>query len=258
MQPTVERKESAQTPGETSRNALRWSVRTRYVTALALVGLLSLGAFVALSGVIQTQASYGTIINVSGRQRMLSQRTSLYAQTLVYAQNAGEREALAQTLARDIDLMERSHVGLTEGDEALGLPGDPSPEVAALYFDAPTELDAQVREHIERVRNLLNAPESDLTPDNPDLQAILATAPTTLLPALNDVVTQYEAESNAQVARLKWFEMGVLLATLLTLVLEAVFIFHPMERAIKTSRRKLVHGAFHDDLTGVPNRAHLC
>ena len=250
----IDRTPLAETAHETPRK-LRWSVRTRYLTALALVGLLSVGAFVALSSVIQTQGHYGTIINVSGRQRMLSQRTALYAQMLASTQNPGEREALAQTLARDTDLMERSHVGLTEGDEELGLPGNPSPAVAALYFGAPTDLDAQVREHISRVRSLLAAPESDLTPDNPDLQAILATAPTTLLPALNDVVTQYEAESSAQVARLKWVEIGVLLATLLTLVLEAVFIFHPMERAIRSSRQKLVHDAFHDDLTGVPNRA---
>ncbi len=240
---------------ETNQRALNWSVRARYLTALALVGLLSLGAYISLSSVIQTQANYGAIINVSGRQRMLSQRTALYAQRLVYAQNPGERDAIAQTLARDIALMERSHLGLIRGDEALALPGDPSPDLAALYFDAPVHLDEQVTAHIERVRSLLETPESDLTPDNPDLQAILATAPDTLLPALNEAVTRYEEESNAQVARLKWIELGVLCATLLTLVLEALFIFHPMERAIRASRQKLVHSAFHDDLTGVPNRA---
>ena len=240
--------------GETNLKALRWSVRARYLTALALVALLSLGAYVALSGVIQTQSSYGAIINVSGRQRMLSQRTALYAQSLVYAPSA-ERAALAQTLVRDIDLMERSHLGLINGDKEMGLPGNPSPAAATLYFDAPMGLDAQVREHIARVRSLLDTPEEDLSPNNPDLQAILAAAPTTLLPALNDAVTQYENESNAQVARLKWVETGVFLATLLTLVLEALFIFHPMERALKTSRQKLVHSAFHDALTGLPNRS---
>ena len=249
-----ERTTATEKPTEKSPNALRRLVRTRYLTALTLIGVLSLGAFIALNSVIEAQASYGTIINISGRQRMLSQRTALYAQMLVTAQNIGEREALAQTLARDVDLMERSHLGLLEGDEELGLPGNPSLEVAALYLEAPTDLDAQVLAHIDRVRNLLAAPEQDLTPDNADLQAILATAPTTLLPALNDVVAQYEAESNTQVTRLRWVEIGVLLATLLTLVLEAAFIFHPMERAISASRQKLAQSAFHDALTGLPNR----
>ena len=232
-----------------------WSVRARYLTALVLIALLGLGAYFALSRVIQTQADYGAVINMSGRQRMLSQRTALYAQMLVYAQNPGERDALAQTLERDLELMERSHQGLLEGDEELGLPGRPSPEVAALYFEAPTDLNAQVLEYLSRVRSLLETPAGNLTPDNADLQAILATAPTTLLPALNDAVTQYEEELNAQVARLQWVELGVLLATLLTLVLEAVFIFRPMEKAIHASRQKLVHSAFHDALTRLPNRA---
>ena len=67
---------------------------------------------------------------------------------------------MRETLARDIDLMERSHLGLTQGDAGLRLPGRLSKEAAALYFDAPVNLDAQVESHIARVRALLSAPDA--------------------------------------------------------------------------------------------------
>ena len=235
------------------QNARLWSIRGRYVTALALVALLSISAFTLLSSVIATQESSGAIINVSGRQRMLSQRTTLFAQQLVLSSDQ-QRGQVREQLRSATDLMERSHFGLVRGDAALNLPGNSSPEVAALYFDAPHNLDAQVKEHVARVRRLLAAPESALTPDNPDLQAILASAPGRLLESLNTAVSQYEREANAQVRWLKTVETLVFVVTLLTLLLEGFFIFRPMEREIKERSERLLHNAFHDALTGLPNR----
>jgi len=65
-------------------------------------------------------------LNISGRQRMLSQKASKEFCLIVAGQNADEsRAALAKTVA----LFEQSLLGLMDGDDELGLPEAPTDEI---------------------------------------------------------------------------------------------------------------------------------
>lgn len=148
-----------------------------------------------INSVSETNAA---LVNVSGRQRMLSQRTAMFALRLVCTQDKTEQEKLRSCLLADLDLMERSHNGLLKGDAKMKLPGLPSPTVKAMYFEAPLNLDWQVRQYIAEARALAQAAAEELTQDNPHLHYIIAGASEKLLEAIDAVVSQYQKEIEAQ------------------------------------------------------------
>ncbi len=202
--------------------------------------MLATSAWLSLHLVISEQQSTAAIVNVSGRQRMLSQRTALFSTLLVKAP-AAERTEIRAKLAKATDLMLVSHHGLTRGNAEMGLPPTMSDTVRAMYFAAPLELDQQVESYIANLQALMQLPDDALTPDHALVRAIVTTAPNRLVQSLDQMVKQYQNEGEASVKLLHKAETFVWLMTLLLLALEAAFIFRPFANQIRIIIEKL-HG----------------
>lgn len=212
----------------------------RYSFALGLLALLSLASYFILKENIGAQASSAAIVNVSGRQRMLSQRIGLYSLRLINAAEGSLRQQLRQELKKIIELMESSHAGLLSGSVAMNLPGEPSPEVQAMYFSLPLALDKQIRQYIGEARSLLSASDNELTLENTHLEYILQAASLKLIQSLDAVVRQYQKESERKIANLEALQFFVLFAALFVLFLTGVFLFRPMIKRIEEKTRELL------------------
>lgn len=215
-------------------HALTW----RYVIALTLVGIFSTAAWLSLHLVVAEQKSTAVVVNVSGRQRMLSQRTALFSNLLVSAPKT-ERSAIRSKLTDAIQLMERSHYGLTHGDKEMSLPTTMSPTIHSMYFEGPNALDQQVATYIKNVQELLLLDDDGLTSANHLLQYITQNSTNTLLAALDRMVHQYQLEGEASVDRLQKAETIFWVVTLFLLALEAALIFHPFVKHVKVIVGKL-------------------
>jgi diguanylate cyclase (GGDEF)-like protein len=78
-----------------------------------------------------------------------------------------------------------------------------------------------------------------------------------LLPNLNQAVSIFEDEANQRIAWLRTAQKVVLITLLLTLSLEAIFIFRPLVGRVRRYAANLYEMATRDSLTGLSNRRHF-
>jgi two-component system chemotaxis sensor kinase CheA len=209
----------------------------RIVAALAVLALVSVAGFALLQYMIWSQESAGVIINVAGKQRMLSQRAPRLLLESLEAPGEEARQERLKEFEATLDLMERDHLALVHGDPERGLPGDPPEAVRALYH-GQEKLDERVLSYIQALRALGALPRERLAHE-PAFHQVLEQSRYGLLKDLNRAVKLYEQDASQAVADLYTTQGLLVLLTLLVLVLEAAFIFRPMIRMLRRQLQSL-------------------
>jgi len=160
--------------------------------------VLALATDYDLNQIYTARQISATVLNISGRQRMLTQRSALLSWQFIYIQDQQLRADVREDLHSVIELLEKSHDGLIGGDVNLQLSGQLSPTIHDIYFQAPLHLDRQIRDYIAAVQALLQSSAAQLTQDNQHLHYITKASATDLLVALDAVVNQYQIESDRE------------------------------------------------------------
>ncbi len=137
---------------------------------------------------------FGTLINLSGRRRVTSQRVILYA---VLASMA-HADALAEGRAA-LALFTDAHTTLIHGKG--NLPGVFSDDLRQAYF-GPGRADARIQEFITLAQQTLDAIESNARPA-PILLDRLVKAADPMLALFNHLTLIYEQESQHHAAAVK-------------------------------------------------------
>jgi two-component system, NtrC family, sensor kinase len=135
------------------------------------------------------------ILNLSGRQRMLSQRTALLLLQLASASSAATREPIRQELQALLHLLLTMHQALIQGDATLRLPSQHSAAIAHIYFDPAIDLDRQLKQYIQQATQYLRLPDAELNFQHRGLQQLVTQEATALLQALEQLVQQFSQES---------------------------------------------------------------
>jgi signal transduction histidine kinase/CheY-like chemotaxis protein len=236
-----------------------------YIVALSAVALLSVAGQILVQHSLKQQSSDSRVINIAGRQRMLSQKLSKAALAIQAAPTPAARQQRVEELQNVVKLWELSHLGLQRGDAELGLPGSNTETVTRMFAeiapDYESMLDAakgllvlirasesvsqtaqnyQEQELPEKAQNSQEEKLPDSTPPAPSgntgtavlIGEILAHE-AAFLKGMDAIVFQYDKEAKARVEQIRVIEMSLLGVTLLVLLLEALFVFHPAVRQLR-------------------------
>ena len=220
----------------------------RYALALLLVVTLLGASHWASLRALDGGEEAASVINISGRQRMLSQRI-LYLSTETLAREEGS--AADPRLAEAIALFERSHVALSRGGD-LGLSREGAERRAPVYLEpldgtrldsisyfasgAGTTLDAMTEDFIASARLVA---EGRGTRRDGAWEKMRLVGPGALLTHLNDAVGSFEAAARDRSRAIRRVSQATFALALAVLAAEALLIFWPAQRMVARSVGRL-------------------
>jgi signal transduction histidine kinase/CheY-like chemotaxis protein/HPt (histidine-containing phosphotransfer) domain-containing protein len=230
-------------PGEGTGRAETLGRRTArlsllYVLALSAVALLSIAGQMLVQFSLARQGNDSAVVNIAGRQRMLSQKLAKTAISLEHAKSPEERRALRQEIEQIVRLWQSSHAGLQHGDASLNLPGRNSLTVEALFsqIDDPFSAMVMAADALTRLEPRTGHESGEVS----RLVGSIRAHEPVFLSGMDEIVAQYEREARLRVARLKSIERLLLGLTLAVLVCEGFFIFRPAVRQIGDAAAELL------------------
>ncbi len=233
-----------------SRAAL-W--RTYALALLALVAVISASHLLA-EWMAREQTEDARIINLAGKQRMLSQRIA--GQLVEAAKTDTVRLGFVGRIHDDLNLMADTHDRLT-GRTADRVEATLSAQVRHLYFQGEPSVDARVRTFLAEARTLTERIAAGEAIDPDRLDRFAGAARGRLLAALDRVVTQYQNDAEDRLDRLRILNALLYLVALAVILVELLVIFRPLTRRLDRAQRDLEALAHTDPLTGCWNRRSL-
>src|SRR5688500_11832524 len=114
-----------------------------YAIALGIIAAVAIAGQVLTQSHLSNQSGDSRVINIAGKQRMLSQEISKMSLLLTTDTQSGDRPSLLRKMKESVALLEKSHRGLQFGDDSLRIPANDHPEVVRMF--------AEVNDHFHAI-----------------------------------------------------------------------------------------------------------
>jgi signal transduction histidine kinase len=191
-----------------------------YVLALALVAVLTVSGLWFVKSTMRDLNDDGRVVNVAGRQRMLSQRLTKLA--VLQTQNIPHTDQ--SDFGKLLDLWYESHEQLRAG--MLRMEKDyivrKSPQLNTMFNQVQAVFEAMY----ENLK-IIDSSQSTASEKNAALLVVLEKEPR-FLNQMDAIVFRFDAESLERVQYLERIEWMLTLATLAILFLEGILVFRPV------------------------------
>jgi len=203
-----------------------------YIIALSTIAFSVIISQVLVRNHLDKQQSDSTVINIAGRQRMLSQKLTKEIVSLSVSSDEKNRIFLKNNIKKTLFLWELSHNSLQKGNDSLGLPKQNSVQIKSKFTAINPVFDTIQKASKLILQKLEKNPLISIDYLVSEIKKITNNEGSFLL-IMDEIVNQYDLEANEKVAWLRKLEFLLMGLTLLLLLGELVFIFLPTAKSIK-------------------------
>lgn len=217
----------------TFRNLARY-----YGVALCAIATVIVISQVLVQQFIRDQENDSRMVNLSGRQRMLSQQITKCALLLGTSTAPEKRQKYLGELEVALREWTQAYQGLQQGDEMLGLQGQNSKKVEKLFSQVYLpylQIKSATEGMIQKLHQDIHLPAADMTED---IQ-IITSYEGDFLREMDKIVFQYDLEANTRVSNLQNIGVFLTVICLGVILFEIFFVFFPSVRSIQHTIRKL-------------------
>jgi signal transduction histidine kinase len=213
-----------------------------YVMALTAVAALSMIGQILIQVFLNSLLDDSHVVNIAGRQRMLSQRLS---KTAILLCRPDIFQADAEHYSRDINdiisLWEYSHEGLknknivTDGQKYIVRNSEKTDSI----FHKIDPIFKVILTNAKSISKSIEIPQNN---QKENLQVFLnqiLTNERMYLKMMNQIVSQYDSESRKRVKTTKNIELLLFVLLFGILILEGIFIFKPIANNIRLAIKQL-------------------
>ncbi|MEM7184923.1 MAG: ATP-binding protein, partial [Spirochaetota bacterium] len=203
-------------------------IRISYFIVIGIILLLTICGQMLIQRLLKEQGSQARIINMAGKQRMLSQKLSKLA-LLAKQANATQRKALLVELQTTLDTFESANNTLANPATSTILYHVHSSKNQKLYRKLKPYYEAICSASHKILQSLQAEKNKDF---GVAVEQILQHEAKFLI-TMDRIVLQYEIESNIGVQRIEKTEYALLVSIVLAIILELRYIFNPLFEKFK-------------------------
>ena len=215
-----------------------------YIIALSMIALSVVVSQIFVRHHIKAQQSDSTVINVAGRQRMLSQKLTKEILLLATTETSKGQVLLKDKLKETLSLWQMSHYALQHGDPELGLPTENSVEISNKFKDLNVVFNI-IKKATERIIAEIESDKITAVSEFVDDVNLVRDHEGDFLLIMDQIVNQYNVEADDKVRWLGNLETILSVLTLCILLAELLFIFWPTAKSVRATLAELLKAEKH-------------
>ncbi|MRX41892.1 PAS domain-containing protein [Flavobacterium sp. LC2016-23] len=212
------------------------NLRRLYFFALWTIAITIILSQVLVQYNLKQQLSDSKIINISGKQRMLSQKIVKEILILHYVSDTVPTKQISH-LKSVLELWKTTQNALENGSDSLAFPKEKSETLRQLYADI-NPIFSSITGDTDLF--LLNLKNKRNPADNQKLVQNILKNEGAFLSKMNKIVSQYDIEAHEKVTEQRKIEYWIFAFTLFVLLMEFFFIFKPTNKKIEKLIAKLL------------------